>query len=168
MSSAGCYGVTYVGRTSILASRMPRTMFICTCPHHAHGVAQGKNGCSSQRFQISLRVLQMIIILTDTIAAVQSCPPSMMYDAQLGIRATTTVVLFMCCSFRTHFKGAGQNMAIGCNLILHAGTAYRESRRGRDILQRGWLKYGNRLQIALACRHSGHRVSCTNAARSGS
>ena len=37
-----------------------------------------------------------------------------------------------------------------------AGTAYRESRQGRDTLQRGWLKYGNRVQIILACRHSGY------------
>ena len=74
-------------------------------------------------FKFSLRMLQMIIISTNTIAAVQSCPPSMIYNAQSGIQATTTVVLFMCCSFRTHFKGAGRNTAIGCKLSLRADIA---------------------------------------------
>ena len=55
--------------------------------------------------------------------AVQSCPPSMMYAVQSGIRATTTVVWFMHYSFRTHFKGAGWSMAIGCKLPLRAGIA---------------------------------------------
>ena len=35
----------------------------------------------------------------------------------------------------------------------------------QDTLQRGWLKHSNRVQIALACRHSRHRVSCIHAAR---
>ena len=38
----------------------------------------------------------------------QSCPLIMIYTAKLGIQVATTVVLrFMRCSFRTHFKGAG-------------------------------------------------------------
>ena len=30
---------------------------------------------------------------------------------------------------------------------------------------KGWLKNSNRVQIALECRHSGHRVSCIHGAR---
>ena len=37
----------------------------------------------------------------------------------------------------------------------------------QDTLQRAWLKHGNRVQIALVSSHStsGHKVSCTHAAR---
>ena len=52
LSGAGCYGVLHIGRMSILASRLPGTKFICTCPHHVHRVAQGENGCHSQTLQI--------------------------------------------------------------------------------------------------------------------
>ena len=35
----------------------------------------------------------------------------------------------------------------------------------QDTHQRGWLKHGNMVQIALACRHSRQRVSCIHGAR---
>ena len=84
----------------------------------------------------------------------------MIYAAKLRIQVTTTVVQFVCCSFRTHFKGVGWS-----SLLLCAGTEYRESHRDRDALQRGWLKHGNRVQISLACRHCRHRVSCIHGTR---
>ena len=109
----------------------------------------------------------MIIILQNTTAAVQPCLPPMIYAVKSRIQATTTVVQFMRCSFKTHFKGAGWSTVIECSLLLRTGTAYRESRQDRGTLYRAWLKHGNRVQIALACRHSasGHRVSCICAAR---
>ena len=76
--------------------------------------------------------LQMIIISNRTTAAVQPCPPSMIYAAKSGRQATTTFVHFMCCCFRTHF--------------------------------RAWLEHSNRVQIAIACRHSVHGVSCIHCA----
>ena len=39
-------------------------------------------------------------------------PPSMIYNANLGIRVTTTVKRFMYCSFETHSE-AGRSIAIG-------------------------------------------------------
>ena len=65
----------------------------------------------------------MITILNEATVAVQPCLPSMIHAAKLGIRATTTVVQFMRCSFRTHFKGAGYSTAIGCKLHLHTCIA---------------------------------------------
>ena len=45
-----------------------------------------------ERFEFSCGALQMIVISNETKAAGQTCPPSMIYAAKSGIRATTTVV----------------------------------------------------------------------------
>ena len=46
----------------------------------------------------------------------QSCPPIMIYTAKLGIQVATTVVLrFMHCTFRTQFKGLVEAQQWGAN-----------------------------------------------------
>ena len=77
--------------------------------------------------------LQMIILANETIVAVQPCPPSMIFLAKSGRRATLQLY-----SYALQFQ---------------------------DTLQRDWLKHSNRVQIALARRHSGHRVPCIYCAR---
>ena len=135
---------------------------LCTPVTSHTPCGSGENGCWLQTFRIFpverfKRSLYWTIWRT---VAVHSCPLSMINAAKLGIRATW----FMCCSFRTHFKGAGWSTAIA---RVQLALVYRESRWGRDTPQKAWLKHSNRVQIALACRHSasGHGVSCIHAAR---
>ena len=151
-SGAGCYGGSYnhtsVCHMSILVFGVPGTKFICTCPHHVHCVALDKNVYHSQTFHISNKMT----------AAVQPCPPSIIYTAKLGIRVTTVVRFIMCCSFRIHFKGAdGSNWVQTALVRRHTG--HWVLCLGKDTLQRGWLRQGNTVQTTLSCRRSGHRVS---------
>ena len=85
------YG-TSDSRTSILASGVPGTKFSCTC-HITHIVWLGqKRLLLANVSNFPCRVLQIISISNETTAAVQSCPPSMIYAAKLRIRATTTII----------------------------------------------------------------------------
>ena len=115
-----------------------------------HCVALDENACHSRTFHIS----------SEMTAAVQPCPPSIIYTAKLGIRVTTVVRFIMCCSFRTHFKGADGSNRVQIALASRR-TGHGVLCLGKDALQRGWLKQGNTVQITLVCRRSGHRVLAT-------
>ena len=73
--------VPYVG-TSILASGVPETTFIATCPHHAHRVIEAIMSAARERFEFPREALQMIIISHETAAAVQPCLPIVIYSAK--------------------------------------------------------------------------------------
>ena len=53
-------------------------------------------------------------------------PPSMIYNENLGIRVTTTVVRFKYCSFETHSE-AGRSIAIGWNCSWPVHSKHRMS-----------------------------------------
>ena len=101
----------------------------CGGPHLFAPIHITRTVCSGRKWLPLANVLNFpcgalqMIIISHTTAAVQPSPPSIIYAAKSGIRATTTVVRFMCCNFRTHIKGADWSTAIWCKLLLCAGIA---------------------------------------------
>ena len=152
---------TTIGHTLILASGVLGTKFIWTCPHHVHVVAQCELAAARKHFLRSASNDHYI-------ERNDSSSPILPTINDIRWKIGNMSDYYSCTVYARQFQDTLQRGWLKhsnrVQLLLRTGTAYRESRQGRDTLQRSWQQ-GNRVLIALACRHSGHRVSCMHGAR---